>query len=207
MPSRNIVKEYAQNAYYHAYNRGLNKQTIFADSQDYSVFLNLLKRYLSVKPAKDKYDRLYDNFSKEVDLMAFCLMKNHFHLFFYQKKPKSISALLQRTMTSYVGYFNKKYQRLGPLFQDRFKASLIDNEAYLWHISRYIHLNPLDLGNEFEDYPYSSYQYFVSARAEDWLHPERVLAMHQEHHANYDEFCHDYTDYKETLDEIKLELA
>jgi putative transposase len=207
MPSKNIVKEYQPDSFYHVYNRGVNKQNIFTEDTDYQVFLNLLKRHLSAKNSTDRYGRTYKNFSKELELLAFCLQKNHLHLFFYQLTDRSLSNLMQRVMTAYSVYFNKKYHRLGHLFQDRFKASLIDNDAYLWHISRYIHLNPLDMGKDFEDYPYSSYPYYVSAQTSDWIHPERILALHQDHQSNYDEFCHDYEGYKETLDEIKLELA
>ena len=79
MPARNIVKQYDVDSYYHVYNRGVNKRKIFVDDEDYVVFLGLLKRYLGSGNEKDKYNRDYQSFYEELDLLAYCLMPNHFH--------------------------------------------------------------------------------------------------------------------------------
>ena len=80
MPSRNSRKEYVPETMYHVYNRGHNKDKIFLDDNDYAVFLNLLKRYLSKTVVTDEKGRPYEQLRDEVELVAFCLMPNHFHL-------------------------------------------------------------------------------------------------------------------------------
>ena len=207
MPSRNRIKIYAPDTYYHVYNRGVERRLIFKDSDDYAVFLNLLKRYLSGKEEKDKFGRPYKDLSDAVELLAFCLMPNHFHLFLYQIKSQGMTELLQRVSTAYVRYFNNKYQREGPLFQDRFKASFIGNDAYLWHISRYIHLNPNKLARGWRNYTYSSLPYYLDNRKTAWVKPRRVLELHKEQQLSYNDFMADWEDYKSTLSEYSPDLA
>ncbi len=115
MPNRNIVKIYSPDSYYHIYNRGVNGRTIFKESGDYAVFLNLLKRSLDDQPAKDKQGREYPWLHRDIELLAFCLMPNHYHLLVYQKDDKNaITKLLIRGVcTTYTVYFNKKYRRAG----------------------------------------------------------------------------------------------
>lgn len=202
MPSRNVVKEYAPDSYYHIYNRGVDKQSIFKDSSDYVVFLSLLKRHLSKEPQVNKYGRQAPHFHEEIELLAFCLMPNHFHLLIYQNSDdKAISKLLQSICTAYTMYFNRKYGRRGPLFENNFKASRIDQESYLQHISRYIHLNPKD----WRRYEWSSLPYYLDNHSAGWLRPQRVMDLFEG--SDYEEFLKDYEDYKEMLDEIKYELA
>src|SRR3972149_4852723 len=167
MPSPNLEKIYLAESFYHIYNRGVNKQPIFLDSKDYAVFLNLLKRYLDSKLTEDKNGREYENLHEKLELVAFCLMPTHFHLFVFQHTPEAMTRLLRGVGTSYTGYFNKKYRRSGPLFTDRFKASIINNDAYLIHISRYIHLNPLS----FRNYEWSSLPYYLGKKQADWVNP------------------------------------
>lgn len=201
MPSRNRLKVYVPEAYYHIYNRGLNKRVIFKDDYDYSVFLNLLKRYLSGEPIKDKQGRLYESLHGEIELLAFCIMPTHFHLLVYQKDSQAMTKLLHKITTSYTAYFNKKYKRSGPLFQDRFKASRISKDDYLLHISRYIHLNPKDYTN----WQYSSLDYYVNKKKTDWVMPGRILDLFG--NDNYLAFLKDYEAHKKMLDEIKDQLA
>ena len=113
MPGRNIRKVYAADSFYHIYNRGVNKQDIFLDEQDYSFFLGLFKRYLSSAPAHDKKGRQYSWFRKEIELLTFCLMPNHFHLLVYQHEPEGMTHLLRAVMSSYGMYFNQKHKFLG----------------------------------------------------------------------------------------------
>lgn len=208
MPSKNVVKVYAPDSYYHIYNRGVEKRTVFETAEDYSAFLNLFKRYLMREPEKDRFGRLYDNLSDEVELLAYCLLPNHFHLLVYQYEADGMTRLMRRVMSAYVQYFNEAHDnRVGGLFQSAFKASLIDQDKYLWHISRYIHLNSLDAGSDPATYPYSSFPYYLGQTAPQWLHPERITAMHEEHRIDYGGFVYDYHDYKQTLDTIKRDLA
>jgi len=105
-------------------------------------------------------------------------------------------------MTSYSRYFNSAHNRSGPLFESRYKAAPIINQAYLEHITRYIHLNPKDWRN----YDYSSIHSYRAVRNEEWLQPERILGQFKDI-AEYMRFVDDYEDHKAMLDKIKHELA
>lgn len=207
MPSRYRVKSYASESYYHIYARGVEKRRLFLDQQDYLFFLHLVKRYLGRVGISDRQGRPYVDLSPEIELLAFCLMPNHIHLLVYQHAPAAITRLLRRLLGSYSQYFNRKYQRVGNLFHDRYKAVIIDNEAYLWHISRYIHLNPMGIYQDNLDYPYSSLGHYTGIRSATWIKPRRVLDMHAGYRQSYLEFVQDYTDYKRVLNEIEHFLA
>ena len=155
---------------------------------------------------KDTSGRPYTNFDEEVELIAFCLMPNHFHLLCYLKEPEGIAKLMQSTLTAYTMYFNRKYHRSGTLYEGPFLASRITNDGYLWHISRYIHLNPLDLGETFDQYPYSSITYFSGDRKADWLHVEKLVTNKQEQ-TEYLEFVADYETMHEDMKLLKNILA
>ena len=202
MPSRNRVKTYAPDTFYHVYSRGVNKRKIFPNDDDYVVFLNLFKRYLANEGSVDRYNRTYENLSDKITLLAFCLMPNHFHLLIYQKHELGMTDLLHRVLTSYTIYFNKKYSRSGPLFQDIYKASRISSDEYLQHISRYIHLNPQD----WRRWDFSSLSYYLGEKNSKWLNPSRVLELFEDKE-EYFKFTSDYLDYKISLDAIKTELA
>jgi putative transposase len=160
MPARNSIKKYIQNGYYHIYNRGVEKRIIFEDDQDYAVFLSYIKNYLTPKNVNLLQKELSEitdyaqkseilneiklnNFADEIKLLAYCLMPNHFHFLIKQSSPNSIDYFINSLNTRYVMYFNKKYQRVGPLFQGVYKAVLIENDNQLLHLSAYIHKNPM----------------------------------------------------------------
>lgn len=203
MPSRNILKIDTDTTYYHIYARGTNKQAIFTDDKDYAVFLNLLKRYLSPQPIRDAFGRGYPHLYASLDLLAYCLMPNHFHLLIYQIESGSMQTLMRGVMTSYSRYFNHKYKRTGPLFESRYKASTIDTEGYLHHISRYIHLNPKD----WQRYKYSSINAYLKGHNQPWLKTSKILGLFNDDMTKYAVFIQDYEDHKSMLDEIKHELA
>ena len=180
---------------------------IFTDDEDYRVFLNLLKRALGEKIQIDKQYRNYPNFHNNLELLAYCLMSNHFHLLIRTKnKPRLLPELLKSVMTSYVMYFNKKHKRTGPLFGKRYRAVRIISDEYLWHISRYIHLNPLDIDRDYKSYPYSSIDYYTSSKSSDWVKPDEIKDMFKEAGENYSKFLEDYVDRKQEFEEIKAEL-
>jgi len=164
--------------------------------------LNLLKRYLSNEPVQDRYNRTYENLSAQVELLAFCLMPSHFHLLLYQKDVAGMTNLLQRVLTTYSMYFNKKYRRIGALFQDTYKASRIVSDEYLQHISRYIHLNP----DNWRSWEFSSLDYYLDKKQATWLNHMPILELF-ENRKDYIDFVADYDDYKKSLDELKFELA
>jgi len=163
MPAKNIVKFYLPNSIYHIYNRGVEKRTIFMEDQDYRVFLGYLKEYLSPPPDKPKLQGytlqlrdLHSKYFERVKLLAFCLMPNHLHLLIKQKDENSIKKFTQSLFTRYSMYFNKKYGRIGPLFQSTYKATNAINEDYLIDLTKYIHLNPKKISINLTD-TYSSY--------------------------------------------------
>jgi REP element-mobilizing transposase RayT len=202
MPARNIIKEYGAEQYYHVYSRGVAKQTVFLDNDDYGYFLNLFRRYLSSKPENSKRHGPYPHFGNRLQLLAYCLMPNHVHMLIYQTDKTAMTELLRALMTSYSMYFNRKYDRVGPVFQSRYKASRITTPAYLEHISRYIHLNP----SSWKDYPYSSLPYYLKQRSAEWVQPEPILSIFAGS-KEYLRFAEDYEQQKQILDELKWELA
>lgn len=207
MPGKNIEKIFVEDSYYHIYNRGLNKMDICRDDEDYRVMLNLLKRVLGSEEETDFQKRPYPNYHNDLDLLSYCLMPNHYHLLIRTKsKPRLLSELMRSVLTSYVMYFNKKYDRTGPLFGKRYRASMITSDDYLWHISRYIHLNPLDINEDYKTYPYSSVSYFTGAKSSDWVDPGELADMFEEAKQDYGEFLEDYIDRKTELKEQEKEL-
>ena len=191
MPKRNVIKQYGSDEYYHLYNRGVNKQEIFREPNDYYYFLSLLKRHLSDNSETDSSGRPVKKYSKEIELVAFCLLPNHFHMLVYLIEPTGIVDLMRSVMTAYTMYFNRKYKRTGTLYEGRFLASRITNEAYLWHVSRYIHLNALDNSVDFKTYDYSSIAYFLGKKHASWMHENRLVEAEKDRR-EYSEFVSDY---------------
>lgn len=183
MPARNIVKTYIKNGYYHIYNRGVEKRDIFLDKQDCVVFQRYLKLYLAEPSEVARIDipRIQNflklNMHDELDLLAFSLMPNHFHLEIKQYKNDSIIKFMKRLTTSYVMYFNKKYDRVGALFQNAYKAALLETDPYLFHLSRYIHLNPVELNHKKIDFTeFSSFPYYLGEKKASWVKTEEILS-------------------------------
>ena len=157
MPGGNAQKQYVEDNYYHIYNRGVEKRSIFQDSQDYGVFLSYLKEYLLPKDEhglrdllsnpnitykeRDKILKLLrlNNFAGEITLIAFCLMPNHFHFLVHQKSANSIDQFINSFGTRYTMYFNKKYKRVGKLYQGTYKAVIVTTDQQLLELTRYIH--------------------------------------------------------------------
>lgn len=204
MPAKNSRKQYLQNGYYHIYNRGVEKRIIFQDQQDYAVFLSYLKEYLTEKNEKELNERLADhktlwvekdkilrslrmnNFSKEIRLLSYCLMPNHFHFFIKQKSAGAIDKFMNSLCTRYTMYFNKKYKRVGSLYQGVYKAVLIDSELQFLHLSRYIHRQALQgdaLENLQEKQPCSYFEY-LGKRETGWIHPKEILSYFDQENPN-----------------------
>lgn len=189
-------------SYYHVYNRGVEKRPIFLEDNDYAAFLNLLKRHLSPEISHDNRGLPYETYAERVELLAFCLMPNHFHLLFYLKKDtQAITELIRKVSGAYTSYFNKKYSRVGHLFQGVYKASRISSDMYLQHISRYIHLNP----KNYKSWRYSSWPYYANGWKANWVKPDKILEIFAG--TDYGEFVNDYEVDKDLIDELKYELA
>ena len=140
---------------YHIYNRGVEKRNIFLGSKDYLRFVVNLYEFNNTAPVLN-FGRKLDAQSIEVrlqsprkkllvNIFAFCLMPNHFHLIVQPEMDDGITEFMRKLGTGYTNYFNLKYQRVGPLFQGKFKSKLLEKEEHFLYLPHYIHLNPLDL--------------------------------------------------------------
>lgn len=194
MPAKNSQKQYLENGYYHLYNRGVEKRIIFLDNQDYSVFLLYLKQYLLPKnerslqeklankdtsiAEKDKILKLIrlNNFSKELSLLAYCLIPNHFHFLVKQKDAWTIDSFMNSLATRYSMYFNRKYKRVGSLYQGVYKAVLVSSNEQLLHLSRYIHKQALQ-GEALQIASLSSYLDYLKKTRTEWIRSDEILSF------------------------------
>lgn len=169
----------SEGEYYHIFNRGIRKQVIFHDKSDWQRFLFLILHFQSEmnfpqvgRVVKEfvKHQML-DSFvlseiikKRNVDLVNYCLMPNHFHLTLKEIKEGGISKYMQRVLNGYAKYYNTKYQKSGHLFQGKYKAVHIESNEQLLYLSSYIHRNPRELsdyrGKE-ESYQWSSLEDYV----------------------------------------------
>ncbi len=216
MPSKHTVKTYAANSFYHLYNRGVEKRQICMDEQDFGVLLSYLKTYLMPKPIdrltaviadpmahwrdKQEANRLLrlNNFSDSIELIAYTLMPNHYHFLIWQKEETAMDQFMNSLWTRYTMFFNRKYKRIGPLFQDVYKAVYVQTDEQLLHLTRYIHRNaiakrrfrnPASKGDALRSYFFSSYPEYIGLRTTAWVHPEKVLSYWQKNHKeNYEDF-------------------
>jgi len=194
MPSRNAIKEYEAGAYYHIYNRGVAKQVVFARDKDYKTFLSYLQFYLTAPPPpilrgqSSQAQQIHiapskqlKNYAGEITLLAYCLMPNHFHLLLRQNTEHGMDHFMRSLITKYVRYFNSHYNRVGHLFQDRYKAVRIQTEQQFTYVSKYIHRNPLglpaceDCPRRLIDYIYSSYGNYLNHFQQNWVSTEDIL--------------------------------
>ncbi len=157
-------KKFGPGGYYHIYNRGNNKQNIFLDDDDFNFFLLRLDQNLF--PGDDEKSRIIRLPADSFSLISYCLMPNHFHLLLRQNTDIPTSKFITKICTSYSKYFNKKYNRVGHLFQDQFQQIRVDNDAYLVWLSAYIHQNPkmARLVQNGEDWKWSSYRGFAGLK-------------------------------------------
>ncbi|OGE25567.1 hypothetical protein A3H85_00185 [Candidatus Daviesbacteria bacterium RIFCSPLOWO2_02_FULL_40_8] len=222
MPAKNSRKIYFENSYYHVYNRGVEKRIIFQDEQDYAVFIFYLKTYLLPKNEKGLMDKLanpntsykekgnvlsllkLNNFADEITLLAFCLMPNHFHLLIKQKSNNAMDKFLNSLGTRYTMYFNRKYKRVGRLYQDVYKAVLVNSDEQLLHLTRYIHRNPqpslASKGQALRDLLLqqpSSYPEYLQERETEWVDTNTVLGFFSKNSPSlsYQSFVEQNDDY------------
>lgn len=176
--------------YYHIYNRGVEKRDIFLDNSDKDRFHNLFFLSNGTQPvvsrtSKSKSLSEINRGDPLIAIGAYCFMPNHFHILVKEIKEKGLSNFMEKLITAYAKYFNKKHDRVGPLFQSRFKARHIDRDEYLKYLFAYIHLNPVKLiepkwkekgiqnskkAQRFiRDYKYSSHQDYLRIEREEKL--------------------------------------
>ncbi|MEK7120733.1 MAG: transposase [Patescibacteria group bacterium] len=146
---------------YHVYNRGVDKRDVFLDTKDYWRFIHDLYEFNDSSPAGKLY-LLKKSQEKEknseigspkiklkreilVEILAFCLMPNHYHLMLRQQCENGVSEFMKKIGIGYTSYFNQKYEREGALFQGKYKLVHVTEDNHFEHLPYYIHLNPLDL--------------------------------------------------------------
>ncbi len=142
------ARKKSESGIYHIILRGINKQTIFCDDEDRKKFLYTLKKY------KEKCD---------YNIYAYCLMSNHIHLLLKENK-EPLGNIMRRLAASYVYWYNNKYERIGNLFQDRFKSEPVETDSYLLAVVRYLHQNPVKAGisKDVAGYYWSSYHDYLT---------------------------------------------
>lgn len=212
MPGRKIPLVIGE--YYHIFNRGSEKRTIFTQPRDYKRFSKTFFYYQFVgpKPSFSKFAKSDlssfkpDPEKKLVEILCYCLMPNHFHFLVKQLKDNGISIFLSQISNSYTKYFNTKYTRVGALLQGVFKSVRIETDEQLVHVSRYIHLNPVVSGfvKLPEDYEWSSYHEYISGVG-IVCSINHVLDFFSSS-KKYQEFVEAQIDYGTTLEIIKHQV-
>ena len=204
----------SEGEYYHVFNRGVNKQVIFHDFGDYTRFLFLIL-HLQFSGRIEHLSRVVKEFARSfgqygqsgqhsvlatsnveaqernVELVAFSLMPNHFHLLLKQTAEGGISSYMHRVLNAYGKYHNTKHDKSGHVFQGPYKAVHVGDDVHLMHLSAYIHRNPREL-NEWltkEDrYPWSSYQDYVRNSRWGNLLIDKVIMERFESKDEYEKF-------------------
>jgi putative transposase len=203
--------EFANDEYYHIYNRGVDKREVFSNTRDYERFLlamdllndkedglmimwrdfkkanpkSTLEAFL--KPSFRKRDRL-------VEIVAYCLNPNHYHFILKQVEERGIERFMHKIGTSHTKYFNKKNKRSGSLFQGKFKATHIDSNEYLLYLSAYVNKNNFIHGyNKQDNWPYSSLFSYLGKRNNNFLKKDIILKQFK-----------NVNDYKEFLEKNAL---
>lgn len=217
--------QFSTGEFYHIYSRGVDKRDIFLEEKDKERFTKLLFVCNGSKPVifKTIQRRSLDEIDKGetiVDIGAYCLMRNHFHLLIREKQDQGISTFLSKLLTAYSKYFNIKYGRTGALFESNFKAVHADNDEYLKYLFAYIHLNPIKIiepdwrENGISDekqtrdflgeYKYSSYLDYIKLkdRPESAILEKSAFPEYFEHPSDFEGFIADWLNYPSSKDRL-----
>lgn len=153
-----VAREKSSSGIYHVILRGINRQSIFETDHDKYVFLNILRK-IKIPESKNPAERIGNAYT----LYAYCLLDNHVHLLIKEEK-EDISKVMKRLTCAYVPYFNKQYDRVGQLFQDRFKSEPCNDIRYFSTLIRYIHRNCIKAGlcSSPEEYHWSSWREYIT---------------------------------------------
>jgi len=151
-------------AKFHVIARGNHRNDIFRDEIDYELYLNY------IKDAMEYYENKYY-------IIAYILMTNHVHLII-KTTDLDISNFIKRIHSRYAWNFNKKYNYIGHLFQDRYRSELIEDDKYMLQVSRYVHLNPVkaNMVEKPEDYQWSSYRMYIGEKEEKLITSKELLS-------------------------------
>lgn len=210
---------FRNDSFYHIFNRGMDKRETFLNKREFFRAVELLSfyKYKSIpvrfslyhnSPIKkqNEYMDLMIKSGTLVDIVAYCLMPNHFHLLLKQKVDRGVTIFVSNFINAYTRYFNMKHERIGALFQGVFKAVYIESDEQLLHVSRYIHLNPLmaSIVDDYslETYQWSSYPAYLHKNKSTFVDNEIVLNFFASS-KSYKSFVIDQIDYAKKLAEIK----
>lgn len=204
---------------YHILNRAVARIPIFLNSKDFLRFLDLINYYRFQNTPisfsqfkqieKEVRDRIFSTLVKEnilnVEILAFCLMNNHFHFLLKQVADGGIARFISNLQNAYAKYFNIRTERSGPLFNPMFKSVRIVTGEQLLHVSRYIHLNPstgyLVEIEDLESYPWSSLSCYITDCNYSFVSAELILGLINK--KEYKKFVYDQAEYKRRLADIK----
>jgi len=213
MPSRYVLRDFKQGEYYHVANYGVDKRIIFVDDEDFRTFLYYLKVYLLPKNVIEKMPNLPKrmlgkNRNSEVELVAYSLMPDHFHMLLHEKELGGISLMMKQLSNAYTKYFNERHKRSGSLFEGPFKAAHVKNDDMI-QVVRYIHLNPFLSGivDDPEKYRWSDFPTYTNSKEVNISNNTHVLGKFNTP-ADYKHFVHNYMDYAEkvkTLDHVLID--
>ena len=150
-----LPRNYQKTSFFHVMSQGINKDYIFKHSEDIKYYIKIM--YQLTK-------------GQEIKVIGYCIMSNHAHMLIETEEIKELSKYMQRLNTKYGKYYNKKYNRVGYVFRDRYRAQGIYTEKYLYNCLRYIYNNPVKAGicKNAEDYPYSNYKKIDGELDEDY---------------------------------------
>ena len=201
-------KNFSKGNFYHVYNRGNHYQDIFLDNQDYDNFLKRLKILIQKEINYSKHRKgsisLTPPPEGSFEVLSYCLLHNHFHMILRQNGEFSIGELIAKLCASYVKYFNRKYSKVGNLFQDTFKAKMIETDSYLMILSSYIHNNPADAFN----YKYSSLSEYVNENSiNNFCNTSAILSMFGNARESYKQFVLSTPRLKDVLAQGKDNLS
>lgn len=187
-----MKRQYSEIKVYHVIFRGNDKQDIFLDDEDRKLFLKILLETI------EKY---------EYEIYSYCLMDNHIHIVVYDKENQ-LSKIMQSIAIRYSKYFNKKYNRIGHLFQNRFLSKKVEESRYLLQLCRYIHRNPEKAGiQKINEYKWSSFQEYI--KKPKIINPKMLLSIFSEDiNVAKEEFIkfHNMNDVKEIYEDIEFEI-
>jgi REP element-mobilizing transposase RayT len=207
-------KHFAKDCHYHVYNRGNAKMDIFLDNEDYETFLALLRENILGKELVERA-ALYKGsiYLRKLlppgsfNLLSYCLMPNHVHLQIHQVGEIPVSKLIGKVCTSYSMRFNKKYDRVGHVFQDRFKAVLIEDDGQMRWLSAYIHSNPkvANLVDDLGEWKYSSYPDYLNDTGDKLCNTDFILSQFS-NKESYKLFIEDSIDQIESRKNLNIAL-
>lgn len=209
--------------YIHIFNKGKGGLDLFRDEEDYQTFMKFIEEYVTPPPNPANLKKSFSvngrtymgvphqpkNYFEKVELVAYSLMQDHYHLIIKQLKSGATEKLLRSLFTRYAIYYNKRYQRKGSIFSGPYKSVKLDTPAKLLHLSRHIHLESEGSGGK------SSYKEFIGERKTDWIRHDAILTFFEDANTNafkgpqgYKKFVKDYElnqDEEKVLERVAIE--